>query len=173
MAMIDNHEADESGEIPEDFLVVHGKDIDGEQLSARVVDQVMKRRAKAGFIPQRFPSYDGVPYPDPPEDGKYDPDLYHHLRLANKSYLEVKTEPELLPSPVTRIPIIGQLWSSVRGHAHALVLFYVNRAVRHEVGVNRYIISVLNSFAIANQDQQKIISKLESEIEELRKQLDR
>ena len=170
--MVDNHESDESETIPEEFLVVHGNDIDDEQLSERVTDQVMKRRAEAGFIPPRFPSYDGVPYPNPPEDAKYDPDLYHHLRLANKSYLEVETEPELLPSPVTRIPIIGQLWSSVRGHAHTLVLFYVNRAVRHEVSVNRYIISVLNSFAIAYQDQQKRINDLKSEIEDLQNQLD-
>lgn len=158
----------ETEAIPGDLLEIHEADIDRRQLMNRIEDRVAQRRDKIGSDPVRFPSYEGVPYPGRPDGVQYNPDLYHHLGLANKLYPEIETEPVLETSPVTRIPLLGQLWSLVRLHAHNLVLFYVNRAVRHDVDVNRHMMSVLNSLTMANQDQQEIIKTLKIEIEEMR-----
>ncbi|MGB3714077.1 MAG: hypothetical protein WA996_06575 [Candidatus Promineifilaceae bacterium] len=154
--------------IPDDLLEVHEADIDQRQLMDRIEKRVAQRRDELGSDPRRFPSYEGVPYPGTPEGVRYDPDLYHHLRLANKLYPEIETEPVLVTSPATRIPLLGQLWRLVRLHAHNLVLFYVNRAIRHEVDVNRHMVSVLNSLTLANQDKQVTIDRLMAELEELR-----
>lgn len=166
--MTDNHKPAETEPVPDDLLEIRGEDIDQQEVMTRVADRVTERRSDIGFSQVRFPSYAGVPYPGTPDQVNYDPDLYHHLRLANKNYLEVETDPVLETSPATRIPVIGYLWRLVRLHAHNLVLFYVNRAVRHEVNVNRYIISVLNSLAIANQDQREVITALKAEVDDLR-----
>ncbi|HET6443781.1 MAG TPA: hypothetical protein VFI27_04295 [candidate division Zixibacteria bacterium] len=168
--MTDNHKPAETEPVPDDLLEIRGEDIDQQEVMATVADRVTKRRSDIGFSQVRFPSYDGVPFPGLPVNTRYDPDLYHHLRLANTSYFEVQTEPELEPSPATRIPLIGQFWGLIRLQAHNLVLFYVNRAVRHEVDVNRHMISVLNSLAIANQGQQEEIEALKSEVKVLRSQ---
>ena len=168
--MTDNHKPAEIEPVPDNLLEIRDEEIDQQEVMARVADRVTERRSKIGFSQVRFPSYDGVPFPGPPINARYDPDLYHHLRLANTNYLDVQTEPELEPSPATRIPIIGQFWRLIRLHAHNLVLFYVNRAVRHEVDVNRHLISVLNSLAIANQVQQEEIDALKSEVKDLRSQ---
>ncbi len=166
--MTDDHEPRESETVPDDLLEIRGSESDQQQLMESVVDRVAQRRAETGMNPVRFPSYKGVAYPGVPENSRYDPDLYHHLRLANTSYLDVMTEPELETSPATRIPVVGQIWRLIRAHAHNLVLFYVNRSTRHEVNVDRHIVSVLNSLTIANQEQQEVIDNLKSEIDELR-----
>jgi hypothetical protein len=167
----DQHMSKKSDNIPDDFLEVHSAGIDQGQLMTRVDDRVKQRRAEIGMDKTRFPSFDGVPYPGTPDGVEYDPDLYHHLRLANKYYIEIETEPVLEASPATRIPLAGRLWSSVRLHAHHLVLFYVNRAARHEVEVNRHMVSVLNALAMANTEQGETIRKLENQLESIRTQL--
>jgi hypothetical protein len=166
--MSDNQELTETEPIPDDLLEIRGSESDQQQLMERVADRVEQRRDDAGTSTVRFPSYKGVPYPGTPEYSRYDPDLYHNLRLANSIYPDVMTEPELEPSPATRIPIVGDLWRLVRAQAHNLVLFYVNRSTRHEVDVNRHIVSVLNSLAISNQEQLEIIDDLKAEVDELR-----
>jgi hypothetical protein len=169
----DRNEPNKSETIPDDLLEIHSADIDQHQLMTRVEDRVTLRRAELGSDLTRFPSYDGVPYPGTPEGIRFDPDLYHHLRLANKHYSEIDTEPVLEASPATRIPLVGRLWRLFRLHAHHLVLFYVNRAVRHEVDVNRHMVSVLNSLTLANHEQGETIRKLENQLEAMRSKLDR
>ncbi len=48
------------------------------------------------------------------------------------------------PSPATRLPVIGRVWATIRQEVHELVLFYVNRAVRQQVMVNRSLVQVVN-----------------------------
>ena len=61
-----------------------------------------------------------------------------------KASAQVDTDPLLVDSPSTQIPVIGRLWSSIRGAAHNLVLFYVNRSIAHQTNINSYMVSVLN-----------------------------
>lgn len=165
------HEGEDLKAITNNLIEVNEMEVDRQRLMDRVRKRIERRRKDMGYDPVRFPSFGGVAYPGKPNGDQYDPDLYHHLMLANKTYTQVETNPLLDVSPATRIPVLGRLWSQFRIHAHNLVLFYVNRAIRHEVDVNRHLISVLNSLAIANQEQQDAIVKLEAEIEELRSKL--
>lgn len=158
----------ENETVADDFLEIRDPGVDSQQLMKRINERMDRRRHEADHQLKDFPSYGGVPFPGIPEGEIHDPNLYHHLRLANKLYIEVETEPKVENSPATRIPVLGQLWGLVRLHAHNLVLFYVNRAIRHEVDVNRHLVSVLNSLTLANHDQQMTISELRNEIEELR-----
>ena len=61
--MTENHNSSEPGSIPSDLLDIRSDDLDQEQLMTRVADRVNQRRAEAGFMPEKFPSYHGVPYP--------------------------------------------------------------------------------------------------------------
>jgi len=172
MATINNHSS-ESGAIPEDLLDIRADDIDQQTLMARVEAQVKQRRDELGRYFVRFPSYEGVPYPGIPENSPYDADLHHHLNLVNKDYLRVETEPVLESSPSTRIPIFGPIWQMIRSQAHGLVLFYVNRAIRHEIKINTHLVSILNSLTLANDELQKEVIRLEKEIENLHSHLER
>jgi hypothetical protein len=166
------HLSEETGNIPDDFIEIHAEDVDSQQIIDRIRRRIDRHRSESEYQPTRFPSYDGVPYPGTTVDVNHDPDLYHHLKLANKIYAEVETEPALESSPATRIPVAGSLWRLIRLHAHNLVLFYVNRAVRHEVDVNRHLVSVLNSLTEDNYYQRQTIKELESELESLRSKID-
>ena len=166
--MNDFHEQNRGQSIPEDLVEIPGSESESQRLMARVVKQVENRRSELGIDPVQFPSFEGVPYPGRPENSEYDPDLYHHLKLLNSYYLDVKTEPELQPSPATRIPVIGRIWQLIRDQAHDLVLFYVNRAVTHEVDIDRHMVSVLNSLTVANANQQKLINQLRNELDRMR-----
>jgi ABC-type polysaccharide/polyol phosphate export permease len=80
----------------------------------------------------------------------------------------VATEPILASSPATRIPVLGRLWQLIRGGAHTLVLFYVNRAVSHQTMTNNYLVSVLNRLTVVVEEQQRTIAKLQAEVAALR-----
>lgn len=165
-------ESYEEGTIPDDFLVAREGDIDTRQLMNRIEKRVANRREEIGSDTMQFPSYTAVSYPGLPDGDQYDPNLYHHLRLANRLYSDIETSPVLESSPATRLPLVGRLWRLVRLHAHNLVLFYVNRAVSHDVVVNRHLVSVLNSLTEANRENQVTIRTLEDQLRELRSRLD-
>jgi polyhydroxyalkanoate synthesis regulator phasin len=73
----------------------------------------------------------------------------------------------LAPSPATRVPIFGKLWQTVRGQFHELILFYVNRAVSHEIKLDNHIISALNELTRIIQEQQQEIDALHEQIRQL------
>ena len=157
-------------ELPSDNLIsIDDPAIDVAEIMAEIRERIAKRRAEKGYDNTQFPTYGDITYPDKPEDIAYDPNLYHHLHLVNKLYNDVQTEPLLAASPATRVPILGKLWSQIRGQAHNLVIFYVNRAVQHEVEVNRHLVNALNLLTADNQRQQRQIAMLQDEIVQLRK----
>jgi hypothetical protein len=86
--------------------------------------------------------------------------------------LQVETEPNLQPSPATRTPVLGKLWVNIRAQAHQLAIYYVNRHISHQAGVNREIIGVLNKLTEINVEQQRKIARLEQELADLRSDLD-
>jgi len=74
----------------------------------------------------------------------------------------------LVSSPATRIPVLGRIWQLIRGGAHGLVLFYVNRAVTHQTEINRQLVSVLNRMTVAIETQQRTIIGLQADLDALR-----
>lgn len=163
----------ERDELPADDLIeIHDPAIDPAEIMAEIRERIQKRREELGYVTQRFSSFGETQFPGRPEDVAYDPDLYDHLELANELYLQVETKADLQSSAALRVPILGSLWSMIREQAHQLVLFYVNREVSHQIGVNREIVSVLNKLATINVDQQREINKLQNANHQLRRRLE-
>ena len=158
--------------VPEDLIEIRDPDIDAQKIMAEIRDRIDRRRKELGYERRSFPSYGKAILPDQPEDIPYDANLYHHLQLANMMYTEIQTYPVLVRSPASRIPIMGQLWQLIRREAHNLILFYVNRAVSHEVDIHRHMISVDNLLTTEIQEQQRAILELKEEVDRLRSHLD-
>jgi len=154
--------------VPDDLLESNNPEIDTVALMAQIRERMRQRRRELGVDNRSFPSYDVTSCPAEPDDLPYDANLYHHLRLANELYAEADTEPALHPSPLTRVPLFGRLWQRVRPSLHVLILFYVNRALAHQVTVNRHLVSVLNQLTIQVEAQQRTIAALQSDIQALR-----
>lgn len=155
----------------DDLIEINDPEIDPGAIMNEIRERMRRRREELGYEKRNFPTFTTA-YPEEPADLDYDPNLYHHLRLANESYTQVETEAHLAPSPATRVPVLGKLWQMIRGSAHNLVIFYVNRAITHEVNINRHLVSVLNRLTAQSESQQRAIIALQAEVEQLRRQLD-
>lgn len=151
----------------DDFLDVRHPEIDGASLLDTVRQRVADRRQADGYDSTRFPTFGNVVYPRKPDDIAYDPDLYHHLHLANKYHGDFDTQPLLTESSATRVPVLGKLWGMIRAQAHNLAIFYTNRAVEQQVTVNRHLVSIVNLLTAENQQQQRHIEALEARLAEL------
>lgn len=159
-------------EIPDNLFEIHDPEIDPHQIMEQIRERIRRRREELGYEKRTFPTFGAAAYPGEPDDIPYDPDLHHHLRLANEMYAQVEVGAVLAPSPATRIPVLGRLWQLVRSEAHNLVLFYVNRAIAHQTDVNRHLVSVLNRLTALSQEQQRTIMALQAEIEALHQRRD-
>ena len=154
----------------DDLIEIRDPEINVNEIMDQIRDRIRRRRKELGYEKRVFPSFGGTAYPGEPEDMAYDPDLYHHLRLANETFANVETGAQLLATRATHLPIFGHVWQRVRAYMHGIILFYVNRAITHEVNVNRHLISVLNQLATQSQAQQRRIAALEAEVQALRDQ---
>ena len=142
------------------WLVIHDEHITSEALVAEVERRVAERRARLGPVDLVFPTFGHVStFPEPPAGSRIDPHLYYYLKQANNSPASA-VEPVLAPSPATQLPVVGRLWSRIRGQVHSLVLFYVNRAVRDQSRLNVELISTLNELTRVVQEQQAEIDAL-------------
>lgn len=156
-------------DLPDDLIEIHDSELDAGAILAQIRERIERRRQELGYDRRTFPEFGAAVYPEEPDDIPYDPSLHHHLRLLNREFAEIQTEPAMSSSPATRLPILGRLWQLVRGEAHSLVLFYVNRAVAHQKRVNRHLVSVLNRMVAMSQLQQRTIAALRQELEELKR----
>ncbi len=151
-------------DLPDDFVQLADTELSSEALMARIRAQLALRKAAQGADLRPLPQFGVAGMPEEPTSADHDHNLYHHLRLANERFSELPSEALLAPSPATRMPVIGRWWAMMRRHAHDLVLYYVNRGLQHQLGVNRNIISVLNLLVRQNEAQR-------AEIDALRRQL--
>ncbi len=156
-------------DLPSNNLIeIHDPEIDQEAIMAEIRRRIQERRQELGYETKQFAAYGGSHFPGRPDDVPYDPEFYDHLELANNLYLQAPTEVDLQSSPATRIPILGSMWSMIREQVHGLVLYYVNRSVNHQTGVNREVISVMNKITAINLEQQRRIISMQAEIDKLR-----
>jgi hypothetical protein len=151
------------------WIEIHDPEISSTELAAELARRVAQRQAELGEVHPVFPTFGFVSeLPQPPSNGRsYNPNLYHHLRMANEMPA-VETTPLLAPSPATRIPLLGRLWQLIRGQVHDLVLFYVNRLASHEMKLDNHLISSLNELTRVSQAQQDEIEHLQSELQTLK-----
>jgi hypothetical protein len=172
--MSENSVRETQRELPStDLIEIDDPEIDQEAIMAEIRRRIQERRQELGYETKQFGTYGGSHFPGRPDDVPYDPDFYDHLELANSLYLQAPTEVDLQPSPATHVPVLGSLWSLIREQVHGLVLYYVNRSVSHQTGVNREIISVLNKMTAINLEQQRTIGRLQAELDELRAELEK
>lgn len=150
------------------LIEIHDPEIDPAQIMEQIRERIRRRREELGYPSKVFPTFGAAAYPEEPEGEEYDPDLYYHLRQANEHYYRLGIEPDLVPSPRSRIPLLGSLWDRVRREAHQLVLFYVNKLAQRQVTVNRHLVSTLNRMAVQIQEQQRQIQALQDELRKLR-----
>lgn len=131
----------------------------------RLIRERLASRGAAGEADIDLPKYGatGVP-PDPPGDRPYNFSLYHHLHLLNGRYAALDTEPNLAPSPATRVPLLGSLWKLIRRQMHTLVLFYVNRLGEHQTDINQYLVQVVNGLTAENDALAQRVSALEARL---------
>jgi hypothetical protein len=169
--MSENQQTDLS-DVPNDLIEIHDPQINVEEIMVHIRETMAQRRRELGYEQINFLYYGGFVIPDRPDDIPYDANLYYHLEIANKMYTEVSTEPVLVPSPATLVPIVGRLWQFIRYQAHNLVLFYVNRSIQQQVNLHRHLLYVLNLLTAENQKQQHEILKLKDKLAHLRSQLD-
>ena len=154
--------------VPDDLLEINDPEVDVIAIMAEIRERMRRHRMELGLDNRSFPGYDVTTCPVEPDDTAYDADLYHHLQSVNELYAQIDTEPALPPSPLTRVPMLGRAWQRVRPSLHTLILYYVNRALAHQVTVNRHLVSVLNQLTKQSQAQQRAILALQSELLALR-----
>ena len=152
----------------ENMIEIDDPEIDPAAIMAEIRRRIVARRRELGYDHRAFPSYGAAIYQGEPDDLPFDRDLHYFLRLANATFAEAETEPVLAASPATRVPILGRLWGMIRGGAHNLVLFYVNRAVTHQTSVNGYLVSALNRLTAVVEEQQRTIQRLQAELDAAR-----
>lgn len=155
--------APEPEEIP--WIVLHDDEVTAVSLMAEIETRLAARQEQSGDAPRRFPTFGyAAPQPEPP-GGVHDfTTLHHHLRQLNQMPAP-DTAPLLVESPALRVPVLGRLWRQIRGQAHQLVLFYVNRLAARETAVTNHTISALNELTRLTQRQQAEIDALRAEIE--------
>ena len=152
---------------PDNLIEIQDPTIDPDSIMAEVRQRISERYKELNYQYRRFPTFNAS-VPEEPLDIEYDPNLYHYLHLAHEHYSNVPTQPLLADSPATKIPILGSLWKLIRGSAHNLVLFYVNRVATHQVITNRHLLNTINRLVIQNETQQRAILALQDEIATLK-----
>lgn len=151
-----------------ELLEVNDPAIDVDKLNATVQSRVDARRNELGEDGRVFPTYGAVASLDSASEAHMDATLVHHIEYVNKLYAKFELDAVLTESPATRVPVLGKLWGMIRGQAHNLIIFYMNRVVTHQVEVNRHLVNALTLMTREQQRQQRKIAELEEEIKTLR-----
>lgn len=151
-------------EIPDDLVEIRDPQIDPAGIMQEIRRRVAQRRKEAGYQAIRFPTYGDLGFPEEPSDVPYNIELYQSLRSANQHFAAFETAVDLAPSPATRLPLVGAIWARIRREVHNLVLFYVNRAVRQQMTVNRSLVQVVNHLTKTAQNQQRELETLRQRV---------
>ena len=140
-------------------------------LSARVEEQLQQHHAELGAVSRQFPTFHGqTPDLDNLTGEGQAPLQFSQLRDTLRQLQELPppaTNIVLVPSPVTRLPLVGRFWRLVRSQAHRLVLFYVNRHLAHQAQTNHMLSTALHQLSALLLAQQQQIDRLHARLHEL------
>ncbi len=154
------------------WLEIHDEDVTAVALQAEIEARLQARQAAGDTPPRAFPVFGyAAPLPQPPPGVHDFTTLHHHLRQLDQMPAP-ETGPLLAESPALRTPLLGRLWRQIRGQAHQLVLFYVNRLAAQETAVNNHTRSALNELTRLTQRQQAEIDELRAELRRLQPSAD-
>lgn len=149
-----------------DWLIFEDDVYTSAELSQKIETAVSQNDIDAEVINRlNIPHYGAVAsLPSQPKSRPELSELFQHLTQVNRLYTQFDTEPNLSDSPATKIPVAGSLWQKIRGGAHQLVLFYVNRYGSQQNELNSHLISVLNHLVQENIDLRERIDHLEGRL---------
>lgn len=149
-----------SDPVLDDWLLFVDEQVTVQELTERVRERLKEKQAEWGEPKITFPAFTALPltYSADPAN------LYQQLEQMTNLLHQLDTFPILAPSPATRLPILGWLWSLIRTQAHQLVLFYLHRQAAHTVQFNQQLLTVLYELARLNVAQQEKISQLQQNV---------
>jgi hypothetical protein len=152
------------------WLELYDTEVTADQLISTIEKRVQQRLAEQDEINLILPTFGFIAaMPQPPMANDYSATLYYHLQQLNEMET-AETAPILVPSPSTRLPLLGPLWQFIRGAAHGLVLFYVNRYIAHNAIFHNHLINILNEQTRLLQRQQEEIERLHGEVQKLERE---
>ena len=147
---------------PPQWLELDDSDTTAAALQAELDARVIARASYQQPAPH-FPSFGYISPMPQPRDGRFAPNLFHHLRQLNDAP-QPPTAANLAASPATRLPIVGTLWRQIRGQVHNLVLFYVNRFAEFDQQRHSHLLNIVNELTGLAQAQQAEIERLQARI---------
>jgi hypothetical protein len=69
-------------------------------------------------------------------------------------------QPQLLPSRLDKLPLIGTLWNNLRRQLHGLSVFYAQKTAAQQRDDNQRLLAILNLIAQEYQQQRHEIVEL-------------
>ncbi len=129
----------------------------------QIEERIAVHRQSAGAKSDNLPQNPHVVYPGLPADIPYDLSLYQYLQQATALYPVVPRNMVLAHSSLDNVPILGHVWRSVRRQLHNIALFYINRALDHQVQINLNLAEAMVRLTILTQQQQRQIKALQQQ----------
>ena len=145
---------------------------DVETIMAHVRKKMQENRRAAlaqGLKPRQFVFAD---YPEEPTSGKYDVDLYVHLRQVNQPHKIMGLRQIARSSILTKLPIISPIWRRIQYESHGLVIFYVNALASEVIAFQRHVAGVLNHLVAWSQAKDNEVMLLRAEVKALQERVD-
>lgn len=119
---------------------------------------------------QVFDPFDDIAFPGKRVEFPLE-DLQAHLQAVGETSTQFERDIFLAPSTLDRLPLVGRVWQALRRQVHSIALFYTNRALVHEMGVNRQLLQALTHLSAVCQQQQRTLFRLQAEVTALRAQV--
>ena len=145
------------------WLEINDETYDGQTLAETIEARLRSRPPIEGEEERlaKIPPYGSTgSLPELPADMPYLFDLLHHLRTAARTHHRIDLRPVLVPSPATRLPLIGPLWNRIRHFAHQLVLFYVNKHADQQIQINYQLVQSIVELTKRNIHLQREVDAL-------------
>ena len=110
-----------------------------------------------------FPANPNVVFPGKPADIPYNISLYQNLLAAQALAPNFARDVYLEKSSVDSIPVIGGLLFKIRQQLHNISLFYTNRALKHQLEINKQLIESVGQLTAVTQQQARTIQQLQKQ----------
>ena len=165
---------DDNLPIGQNQVEIHASGIDVDEIMTTIRHNIQHRQKTSHRTPINFPEFEELICPEEPADGEHSALLYFLLREMNQTHTPpLQAIPELTPSPMDKLPILGYLWNMLRRHLHGLSIFYTNKLGRQIVTHLRYPVVVLNLMTRLNQKREAELVELKQRVTDLEIQLTR
>lgn len=109
-------------------------------------------------------------YPVKPADIPYNLTLYGYLATTKTLIPAYSTDFQRKQNSITNLPVIGKIIQTIQTQLHQVALIYTIRTLNHQQEVNEHLVACLEQLTIETQTQQRMISELQEQIDNLQKE---